>query len=62
MDNSDKEYHEEEAVAEGGVPITAGEVEIPEEIPDNPESPSPVPPSPAASPGPGPAFPVDPLG
>ena len=51
MDHSHKEYLQEEAVAEGGVPIAAIEIEIPEDIPDNPESPSP-----------GPAFPVDPLG
>ena len=60
MDNSDIGYLQEEAVAEGGVPIAAAEIEIPEDIQDIPESPAPVPSSPAASPGP--TFPVDPLG
>ena len=60
MDISDNEYHQEEAVAECGVPMAAVEIEIPEDILDNPDSPSLVPSSPAASPGP--AFPVDPLG
>ena len=60
MDHSDNEYLKEEAVVEGGVPLAAVEVEIPEDIPDNPESPSPVPSSPAESLGL--AFPVDPLG
>ena len=58
MDQSDNEYQPEEVV--GGVPMAAVEIEIPEDVPDNPESPSPVPSSPAALPGP--AFPVDPLG
>ena len=60
MDHADNEYFQEEAAAEGGVPIAAIEIEIPQDIPDSPESPSPVPLSPTASPGP--AFPVDPLG
>ena len=59
MENSDNEYHEEVA-AEGGVPIAALEIEIRENIPDNPESPSTVPSSPLVSPGPASA--VDPLG
>ena len=46
--------------AEGGVPIAAVEIEIPEDRQDNPESPSPVPSSSPASPGH--AFLVDPLG
>ena len=60
MDHADNEYFKEEAAVEGGVPIAAIEIEITEDIPDNPESPSPVLSSPPASPGP--AFPVDPLG
>ena len=60
MDHFDNEYFQEEAAAEGGVPIAAIEIEIPVDIPDNPESPSPVPSSPPASSGS--AFPVDPLG
>ena len=60
MDHAGNEYFQEEAAAEGGVPIATTEIEIPEDIPDKPESPSPVPSSPPASPGP--AFPVDPLG
>ena len=60
MDQADNEYLQEEAAAEGAVPIAPIEIEIPEDIPDNPESPSPVPSYPPASPGP--PFPVDPLG
>ena len=60
MDHADNEYLQEEAAAEGGVPFAAREIEIPEDILDNPESPLPVPSSPPASRGP--AFPVDPLG
>ena len=60
MDNSDNDYYQEPAVAESGVPIAAVEIEIPEVILDNPESPYPMPSSPAAFPGP--AFPLDPLG
>ena len=60
MDHADNYYFQEEAAAEGGVPNAAIEIEIPEDIPDNPKSPSQVPSSPPASPGP--AFPVDPLG
>ena len=59
MENSDNEYHEEVA-AEGGVPIATVEIESPENIPDNPESPSPVPLSPPLSPVP--AFPVNSMG
>ena len=47
-------------MAEGGVPVAAVEIEDPDNVPDNPESPSPVPSSPVASPGP--PLPVDPLG
>ena len=60
MDHANNEYFQEEAATEGGVPIAAIEIKIPDDIQDNPESPSPVPSSPPASPGP--AFPVDPLG
>ena len=61
MDNSDNEYYEEEEIlAEGGVLVAAVEIENPDNLPENPESPSPKPSSPVASPGP--AFPVDPLG
>ena len=61
MDSSDNEsYEEEEVVAERGVLMAAVEIELPNNIPDNPESPSPVTSSPAASLSP--AFPVDPLG
>ena len=58
MDQSDNEYQQEEEV--DGVPMAAVEIEILEDIPDNPESLSPVPSSPAASPGP--AFHMEPLG
>ena len=47
-------------MAEGGVPVATAEIEIPDNIPDNPESPSPVPSSPFAFPCP--VLPVDPLG
>ena len=60
MDHADNEHLQEEAAAEGGVPMAAIEIEIPEVTTDNPESPSPAPSSTPASPGP--PFPVDPLG
>ena len=47
----------EEVVAEGGVPITAVEVEIPENVPDTPEPLSPVHCFPVASVGPASAAP-----